>query len=84
MGPTWERLSSYGLTLTAGVCCAIELHIPRKTASLLIPTDAIIFNHDGLLENGVAHIRKMSVARDYAVLSTNQMQHTGRRTPSLN
>jgi hypothetical protein len=33
-----------------------------------VPADAIIFNRDGLqvavVENGVAHIRKISVARD--------------------
>jgi multidrug efflux pump subunit AcrA (membrane-fusion protein) len=29
-------------TLTAGVYCTIELHIPRKTPSLLVPADAII------------------------------------------
>src|SRR5262249_11661196 len=55
-------------TLTAGVYCTIELHIPRKTPSLLVPADAIIFNRDGLqvavIENGTAHIRKVSVTRD--------------------
>jgi RND family efflux transporter MFP subunit len=54
--------------LTAGVYCTIELHIPRKTPSLLVPADAIIFNRDGLqvavIEGGVAHIRKILVARD--------------------
>jgi RND family efflux transporter MFP subunit len=54
--------------LTAGVYCTIELYVPRKTPSLLVPADAIIFNRDGLqvavIENGVAHIRKISVARD--------------------
>jgi RND family efflux transporter MFP subunit len=54
--------------LTAGVYCTIELHIPRKTPSLLVPADAIIFNRDGLqvavIEGGVSHIRKISVARD--------------------
>jgi RND family efflux transporter MFP subunit len=54
--------------LTAGVYCTIELHIPRKTPGLLVPADAIIFNRDGLqvavIEGGVAHIRKISVARD--------------------
>jgi hypothetical protein len=33
-----------------------------------VPADAIIFNRDGLqvavIEDGVAHIRKISVARD--------------------
>jgi RND family efflux transporter MFP subunit len=55
-------------TLTAGVYCTIELHIPRKTPSLLVPADAIIFNRDGLqvavIEDGTAHIRKLSVTRD--------------------
>jgi RND family efflux transporter MFP subunit len=54
--------------LTAGVYGTIELHIPRKTPSLLVPADAIIFNRDGLqvavVEGGVARIRKISVARD--------------------
>jgi RND family efflux transporter MFP subunit len=56
-------------TLTPGMYCTIELHIPRKTPSLLVPADAIIFNSDGLqvavVEDGVAHIRKISVARDF-------------------
>jgi RND family efflux transporter MFP subunit len=55
-------------TLTPGMYCTIELHIPRKTPSLLVPADAIIFNGDGLqvavLENGTVHIRKVSVTRD--------------------
>jgi RND family efflux transporter MFP subunit len=54
--------------LTPGTYCTIELHIPRKTPSLLVPADAIIFNSGGLqvavVEDGVAYIRKISVARD--------------------
>ena len=54
--------------LAAGIYCMVELHIPRKTPSLLVPAEAIILNRDGVLvavvENGVAHIRKVSVARD--------------------
>jgi RND family efflux transporter MFP subunit len=54
--------------LTPGIYCTIELQIPRKTPSLSVPADAIIFNRDGLqvaiVENGIAHIRKISVARD--------------------
>jgi RND family efflux transporter MFP subunit len=54
--------------LTPGIYCTVELQIPRKTPSLLIPANAIIFNRDGLqvavVQNGVAHIRKISVARD--------------------
>jgi hypothetical protein len=51
------------------VYCTIELHVPRKTPSLLVPADAIIFNRDGLqvavIENGTARIRKVSVTRDF-------------------
>jgi RND family efflux transporter MFP subunit len=54
--------------LTPGIYCTIELHIPRKTPGLSVPADAIIFNRDGLqvavVEDGVVHIRKISVARD--------------------
>jgi RND family efflux transporter MFP subunit len=55
-------------TLTAGVYCTIELRIPRKAPSRLVPADAIIFNRNGLqvavIEDGVAHIRRVSVTRD--------------------
>jgi RND family efflux transporter MFP subunit len=55
-------------TLTPGTYCTIELHIPRKVPSLLVPADAVIFNaggvHVAVLENGVAHMRDISIARD--------------------
>ena len=55
--------------LAAGIYCMVELHIPRKTPSLVVPAEAIILNRDGVqvavVENGVAHIRKVSVARDF-------------------
>jgi RND family efflux transporter MFP subunit len=54
--------------LSAGIYCTVELHIPRKVPSLSIPAGAIIFNANGVqvavVENGVAHIRKITVARD--------------------
>ncbi len=54
--------------LSPGTYCTIELHIPRKTPSLLVPADAVIFDSNGsqvaVVENGVAHIRKISIARD--------------------
>jgi RND family efflux transporter MFP subunit len=54
--------------LTPGTYVTVELHIPRKTPSVLVPADAIIFNRDGLqvavIEDGTARIRKISVARD--------------------
>jgi multidrug efflux pump subunit AcrA (membrane-fusion protein) len=55
-------------TLTPGLFCTVELHIPRRTPALIIPAEAVIFNGGGLqvaaVENGVAHIRKIEVARD--------------------
>jgi RND family efflux transporter MFP subunit len=54
--------------LTPGIYCTVELQIPRKTPSLIVPAGAIIFNRHGLqvavVENGVAHIHKVDVARD--------------------
>jgi RND family efflux transporter MFP subunit len=54
--------------LASGIYCTVELHIPRKTPSLSVPADAIIFNRNGVqvavVENGVAHLRKIVVARD--------------------
>ena len=58
--------------LLAGIYCTVELHIPRKTSSLLVPAEAIIFNRDGVqvavVEDGVATIRKVSVARDLGTM----------------
>ncbi|HSS82746.1 MAG TPA: efflux RND transporter periplasmic adaptor subunit [Reyranella sp.] len=54
--------------LSAGIYCTVELHIPRKVPSLSIPAGAIIFNAGGVqvavVENGVARLRKIRVARD--------------------
>ena len=55
--------------LPAGVYCTVELRIPRKTASLIVPAGAIVFNSNGLnvwvVEDGVAHIHPVTVARDF-------------------
>jgi multidrug efflux pump subunit AcrA (membrane-fusion protein) len=55
--------------LAPGMYCTVELQIPRKTPALLVSADAIIFNGDGLqvavVENGVAHLRKIDIARDF-------------------
>ncbi len=55
--------------LSPGVYCSVELHIPRKVPSVLVPANAVIFNKDGLqvavVDNGIVHIRKISVARDF-------------------
>ena len=54
--------------LAVGIYCTVELHIPRKAPSLTVPAEAIIFNAGGVqvavVDNGVVHLRKVSVARD--------------------
>jgi RND family efflux transporter MFP subunit len=54
--------------LTPGTYCDVQLQIPRKTQSLIVPAEAIIFNRNGLsvavVENGVVHIRKIVEVRD--------------------
>ena len=46
--------------LSPGVYCNVELKIPRKTPSLIVPSEAIIFNREGLsvavVEDGVARL----------------------------
>jgi RND family efflux transporter MFP subunit len=55
--------------LSPGMYGTVELHIPRKTPVALVSADAIIFNGDGLhvavVENDVAHLRKIEIARDF-------------------
>jgi RND family efflux transporter MFP subunit len=55
-------------TLTPGTYCDVQLQIPRKTQSLIVPAEAIIFNRNGLsvavVENGVVHVRKIVEVRD--------------------
>ncbi len=55
--------------LSPGVYCTVDLKIPRKTPSMIVPSEAIIFNRDGLsvavVENGVARIHPVTVVRDF-------------------
>jgi multidrug efflux pump subunit AcrA (membrane-fusion protein) len=55
--------------LPPGVYCTVELKIPRKTPSFVVPAEAIIFNRNGLqvavVNNGKAEIRKLGVTRDF-------------------
>ena len=55
--------------LSPGLYCTVELRIPRKTPSLIVPSDAVIFNRNGLsvavVEDGIAHIRPVNVVRDF-------------------
>jgi len=54
--------------LPPGSYCTVELHIPRKVRSFIVPADAIVFDSDGLhvavLEDGVARMHKVSIVRD--------------------
>jgi len=55
--------------LSPGVYCNVELKIPRKTPSLVLPSEAIIFNAKGLsvavVEDGTARLRNVNVVRDF-------------------
>jgi RND family efflux transporter MFP subunit len=54
--------------LSPGIYCTAELYIPRRTPSVTVTAGAIIFNQDGVqvavVEGGVAHLHKVSIARD--------------------
>jgi len=55
--------------LSPGIYCTVELLIPRKTPSLIIPADAVVFDQNGVhvavVENGTAHLQKITIARDF-------------------
>jgi RND family efflux transporter MFP subunit len=55
--------------LSPGIYCTVGLKIPRKTPSLIVPSESIIFNREGLsvavVEDGVARIRPITVVRDF-------------------
>ena len=55
--------------LPPGVYCTVELKIPRKTPSFVVPAEAIIFNRNGLqvavVNEGKAEMRRLRVTRDF-------------------
>jgi multidrug efflux pump subunit AcrA (membrane-fusion protein) len=55
--------------LRSGVYCMVELKIPRRKPSFIVPADAIIFNRNGLqvavINDAKAEIRKVRVTRDF-------------------
>src|SRR6202522_170606 len=55
--------------LSPGIYCTVELFIPRKTPSMIIPADAVVFDENGLhvavVRNGTAHLQKIAIARDF-------------------
>ena len=54
--------------LNPGTYCSVELKVPRRTPSLIVPAGAIVFDRDGLhvlvVEKGVIHSRKITEIRD--------------------
>ena len=68
--------------LAPGIYCLVDLKIPRKTPSRIVPAAAIIFNHDGLsvavVENGVARLRRITEVRDFGTtVEVNDGVHDG-------
>jgi RND family efflux transporter MFP subunit len=55
--------------LRPGIYCTVELFIPRKTPSMIIPADAVVFDQNGLhvalVQNGSVHLQKITIARDF-------------------
>ena len=55
--------------LSPGIYCTVELLIPRKTPSMIIPADAVVFDQNGLhvavVENGIVRLQKITIARDF-------------------
>jgi RND family efflux transporter MFP subunit len=54
--------------LLPGIYCSVELKVPRKTPSFIVPAEAIIFTRSGLqaavVKDGKAEIRNLRVTRD--------------------
>jgi multidrug efflux pump subunit AcrA (membrane-fusion protein) len=55
--------------LSPGLYCTVELHIPRKAPSLIVPADAVVADRNGLhvavLKDGTVHLQTVQVARDF-------------------
>jgi RND family efflux transporter MFP subunit len=54
--------------ISPGIYCTVELKVPRRTPSLIVPAGAIVFDGDGLhvlvVESGIVHSRKITEVRD--------------------
>jgi RND family efflux transporter MFP subunit len=55
--------------LNPGLYCTVELHIPRKAPSLIVPADAVVADSNGLhvavVKDGTVHLETVQVARDF-------------------
>jgi RND family efflux transporter MFP subunit len=71
-------------SLTPGIYCTVELHIPRKSPSISVPADAIIFNGNGMqvavVNNSKAEIRKVGVKRDLGDAAGSGFRDQGGRS----
>jgi RND family efflux transporter MFP subunit len=54
--------------LSPGIYCIVDLLIPRKTPSFVVPADAVVFDQNGLhvavVRDGTVHLQKIVIARD--------------------
>ena len=57
-----------GGELSPGMYCSVELDVPRRTPSLMVPDPAVVFDAHGVyvfvVENGIAHQHKIAETRD--------------------
>jgi RND family efflux transporter MFP subunit len=55
--------------LSPGIYCTVELFVPRKITSMIIPADAVVFDENGqhvaVVQNGTVHLQKITVLRDF-------------------
>lgn len=55
--------------LSPGLYATVELHIPRKSPSLIVPADAVVAGQNGLhvavVKNGTVSLKPIKVARDF-------------------
>ena len=55
--------------LSPGIYCTVELFIPRKTPSMIIPSEAVVFDQNGLhvavVDNGTVRLQRIHIARDF-------------------
>ncbi|MCC8937739.1 efflux RND transporter periplasmic adaptor subunit [Bradyrhizobium sp. Arg68] len=55
--------------LQPGIYCTVELFIPQRTPSMIVPADAVVFDANGLhvavVRDGHVHLQKISIARDF-------------------
>jgi RND family efflux transporter MFP subunit len=55
--------------LSPGIYCTVELSIPRRTPSVTVPADALVFDQNGLhvvvVRNGTVQFQRVSISRDF-------------------